>query len=1231
MMKSKRITLKGIILIVLVLGFMKTTFGERGFHSPLDLPGVTATKETNDTEKQAPAEEKKLDEKPFAELAKQRAEELKKGLEYLKSQNENDRKKEEELTAFGKTLQDPVRMEDIIKELKNNIKLREKLIEAKQRLATMLEFLLDAVVEIVKEREKALSKKEGLLKSAEIAVVLPEKAYSRTDIEVLEKEISATKAEAETKRFQIEVIKNASLLVVGEQKKIANLLDTLKKEDEDLTKKLSELKKQGEEKDKIEIVINAERLKVYEDRSNLTKEYLSTLEELKNAHIKQVTYLNDKLDTTKIQAENAAHLANMKEKQHDEMRLRVGIQKEELKEAEVKAEVTLKEAEKEQEQVKKEKLTVKLEKKKAEEQEKRALEEKKRIEKESEIAISEKEKAAAAEREELAEQKHILAEIELLLSTEKEKILNEKNSLIALKGKLAQIRLDVTTDLASMTQELIKNPKRTEPLEEKYKVLEASSKEILTSVDVQDKEITQIDNEIKTTEQKIEAFEKKVEQTSNQLASAIDVHTVKKTVEVIGKTKDILTQHLNITKQRLELSKEKLKLTQELVKFYEDSLKILSPYRKEGEKRITLESFLELYKNSKFFVHQTLIFFSMLPDKFNKARDYLSNLENIRHVIKYIIKVGINIFFWVSILIFFRLYFKRLLVRFHAHAEGLFKKIVLCVLWIAYSCSIPAFAFAAIYISMKILGLQSGKGGPSIILFTLIAWLSYKFIASLAEHLFSIEKDIRLIPCKEKTANFLQKWIRGLAAYIAIFTVINFSAKILVVEGVLPFLLRSIFNIGLLVFFIIFANYWKGEIVRLLMSSTLTELETTTVESRLSRFKLYKRIVGSLYTFLVFYVCTLAGFSIAGYTTLSRFLMFASLETLGIILIGLAIYQGLKKSALQKLSTLSELAKQKKTVISFAFVYSALIYVIIFTLGFTTLNFILATWNIPLYRFIAFSTFLTIIKRFIFIILIMVASSYFLKFIVAFIDRLFTSPTVTLDIFSMRRKQTLAPLLKSTVRYLTFFFATVLILKQLGVNTATIIAGVGIIGLAIGFGAQTLVKDIITGFFIIFEDSISVGDVITVGDIGGLVEEVGLRVTKLRTLSGELKIIPNGEISKIGNFNRGWMRAIVEVGVAYEGDIDKAMKILKEIADGYAAEHPDIVLEPPEVQGVLELGGSEITIRALIKVQPMKHWEVEREIKLRVKKVFDEKGIEIPYARQVVYHRKDTSFKEKTK
>ncbi|HLG31249.1 MAG TPA: mechanosensitive ion channel domain-containing protein, partial [Candidatus Brocadiales bacterium] len=460
-------------------------------------------------------------------------------------------------------------------------------------------------------------------------------------------------------------------------------------------------------------------------------------------------------------------------------------------------------------------------------------------------------------------------------------------------------------------------------------------------------------------------------------------------------------------------------------------------------------------------------------------------------------------------------------------------------------------------------------------------------------------------------------------AYVAIFIVINFSANTLTVSGVLLFLLRSIFNIGLLVFFIIFANYWRGEIVKFLMSSTLTELETTTIESRLIRFKLYKRIVGYLYTFLVFYVCTIAGFSIAGYISLSRFLMFTSLETLGIILLGLAIYQGLKKSLLQKLSTLSELAKQKKTVISFAFVYSALRHTIIFILGFVVLNFILALWNIPFYRFIAFGTFLTIIKSIVFIILIVVASSYFLKFIVAFVDKLFASPAVTLDIFSMRRKQTIAPLLKSTTKYLTFFFAVVLILGQLGVNTTSIIAGVGIIGLAIGFGAQTLVKDIITGFFIIFEDSISVGDVITVGDIGGLVEEVGLRVTKLRTLSGELKIIPNGEISKIGNFNRGWMRAIIEVGVAYEGDIDKAMKTLKEIADGYAAEHPEIVLEPPEVQGVLELGGSEVTIRALIKVQPMKHWEVEREIKLRIKKVFDEKGIEIPYARQVVYHRQE--------
>ncbi|MGR3309603.1 MAG: mechanosensitive ion channel domain-containing protein, partial [Candidatus Brocadiales bacterium] len=927
-------------------------------------------------------------------------------------------------------------------------------------------------------------------------------------------------------------------------------------------------------------------IKESEDRQNLVKEYLSLLNESNDTSVKHVTYLKDKAGTTEIQAENATLLAKTKEKQLDEMRRRVGVQKEDIKEAKVEAKVTLKEVE--------------------------------------------REKAAAAEREELAKQKHILAETELLFSKEKEKLLNEKDSLIALKGEFAQIRLDVTTDLASLTLELIRNPERTRPLEGKYETLDTANSETLTSIDTLKKDLTPIENELKTTEQMIGAVEKKGKQTSNQLATAIDTQTVTETIEVIGKTRNSLAQHLDVTKQRLDLFKEKLRLTQGLTKFYNDSMKILSPYRKEGEKRITGESFLVLYKNSKVFVHQTFIFFTTLPDKYNKAQVYFSNSDNAHLVIDYIIKIGINIASWVSILIFFRLYYRRFLVRFRIHEKGLSKKIPLCALKIAYSCSIPAIILAVTYISIKILGITPGRGWSSIILFALIAYLFYEFISCLAAHLFSIEKDIRLIPCREKTARFLQKWIRGLTVYTASFVVINFSANTLEASGVLLFLLRSVFNIGLLVFFTIFAHYWRYEIVKFLISPTLKELETTTVESRLSRFKLYKRIVRYLYTILVFYVFAIVCFGIAGYTSLSSFLTFTSLGTLGIILIGLVIYKGLKKSLLRKLSFLSELAKQKKTIISFAFVYSALRQVIIFTLGFVILNFVLAIWNIPIYQFIAFGTFLTIIKRIFFIILIIVAGYYFLKFFVVFVDKLFSSTEAKLDIFSTRRKQTIAPLMKDAAKYLTFFFAVVLILRQIGINTSTILAGVGIAGLAIGFGAQTLVKDIITGFFIIFEDSISVGDVVMVGDIRGFVEKVGIRVTKLRTLSGQLEIIPNGEIGKIGNFNREWMRAIIEVGIAYEGDIDKAMKTLKEISDQYTTEHPDIVLAPPEVQGILEFGASEVTIRVLIKVLPMRHWEVEREIKLRIKKGFDEKGIEIPFPRHVVYHREDASLVEKT-
>ena len=221
------------------------------------------------------------------------------------------------------------------------------------------------------------------------------------------------------------------------------------------------------------------------------------------------------------------------------------------------------------------------------------------------------------------------------------------------------------------------------------------------------------------------------------------------------------------------------------------------------------------------------------------------------------------------------------------------------------------------------------------------------------------------------------------------------------------------------------------------------------------------------------------------------------------------------------------------------------------------------------------------------------------------------------------RANTLIPLLQSVSKYVIYFITGVIVLRELGIDTTAIIASAGVVGLAVGFGAQSLVKDVISGAFLLFEGVISVGDSVNIGEHSGTVEVIGLRNVHLRKFSGELRVIPHGEVTSFGNFNKEFMRAIVKVGVAYEQDVERGMKTLEEIANKWAEENKNIVLEPPTVQGVLSLGSSDVTLRVAIKVKPMTHWGAERELKKRIKDTFDKKGIEIPFPRQVVYLRRE--------
>lgn len=227
------------------------------------------------------------------------------------------------------------------------------------------------------------------------------------------------------------------------------------------------------------------------------------------------------------------------------------------------------------------------------------------------------------------------------------------------------------------------------------------------------------------------------------------------------------------------------------------------------------------------------------------------------------------------------------------------------------------------------------------------------------------------------------------------------------------------------------------------------------------------------------------------------------------------------------------------------------------------------------------------------------------------------------QLFDERKGRTLSSLLQSVVRYVVYAFAIIAVLRQIGIDTTGLLAGAGLAGLAIGFGAQSLVRDVINGFFILFEDHFAVGDYVTTGDVSGIVESVGLRVTRIRGFGGELNIIPNGQVERVVNHMGSAMRVVFGVVVGYGTDIDHVVDVLNRDFENAKKEIPDIV-EGPTVLGVNELGDSGVELRILARTKPMQQWQVERELKKRVVDVFEREGIGIPYRRmEVVVNREE--------
>jgi small-conductance mechanosensitive channel len=213
-----------------------------------------------------------------------------------------------------------------------------------------------------------------------------------------------------------------------------------------------------------------------------------------------------------------------------------------------------------------------------------------------------------------------------------------------------------------------------------------------------------------------------------------------------------------------------------------------------------------------------------------------------------------------------------------------------------------------------------------------------------------------------------------------------------------------------------------------------------------------------------------------------------------------------------------------------------------------------------------------------------------------------------------QRAQTMGSILKSISGGLIIAIVIVMVLDQVGVNIAPIIASAGIVGVALGFGAQNLVKDFLSGIFMILEDQYGVGDAVDLGEAMGTVEAVGLRVTRLRDVDGTVWYVRNGEILRVGNQSQNWARTVLDITVAYESDLDQVQQLLQEEATAmYEDEqYHDIIIEAPEVWGVERFDKDGAVVRVVLKTAPLQQWPVARALRQRIKARFDAAGIRIP-------------------
>jgi small conductance mechanosensitive channel len=525
--------------------------------------------------------------------------------------------------------------------------------------------------------------------------------------------------------------------------------------------------------------------------------------------------------------------------------------------------------------------------------------------------------------------------------------------------------------------------------------------------------------------------------------------------------------------------------------------------------------------------------------------------------------------------------------------------------------------YAALYVAgVSVVGLLGIRGIPYrfAVLF-LLTLLIYRGLFNVGRILLSpYESEVRILPLADEDSAYTWIWTRRFLNYWILYFFVTQSLVILRA----PQLVYGGISKILLVFFPILSTIFFLQVRRMLTARG--EIGPRVTFWR--RFSFYFQRVWPLVAAGVIWVVSV--FVLAEYRDGIVFLLSGLLKTLaviGVLWVVLWIVDSLfaRLFRLGKETRLRFPGLEEKTNRYIGTARRVIKWVLVVI----AIGGILDFWGLKASWFITSELGSSILSRVIAIGIVVVVVMLIID-LSGFLSNQLVQPRKDADgqpIQPGRKKRTLAPLFHWLVDVAAIFVGGVVILRQFGINVTPILAGAGIVGLAVGFGAQSLVKDFINGLFLLFEDSVAVGDVVVVNGTGGLVEGVSLRTVKLRDLAGNVHVIPNGSIDMITNMTKEYSRYVFEVGVAYREDVDEVMGLLKEIGESMEndPEYRDDIIAPLEILGVDKFDDSAVVIKARFTTKPIKQWRVGREFNRRMKKIFDERNIEIPFPHRTLY------------